>query len=332
MSKRHLSDRQKRHIQQRRAQEAENIALRPGLVIAHHGKQVLVEDPETGERHPCTFRQTLDSVVTGDRVRWQLHPGGTGTIEFVEPRQSILIRPDTLGKPRMMAANIDQVLITLAPVPEPNASLIDRAIVAALDLPARPILLVNKIDIMGEEEREHMRAFLNEWTAIGIRVLELSAHTGEGMDVLKDLLQGHQSLFVGLSGVGKSSIVRALLPEGAEVAVGEISEHSLEGRHTTRTSTLYHLPEGGDVVDAPGVRDFGVWEMSPEAVRRGFAEIREAAQTCRFANCTHRMEPGCAVKQAVMDGNISERRYRSYLELMDLVLINPWESNSRTPS
>ncbi|MGB9577809.1 MAG: ribosome small subunit-dependent GTPase A [Halothiobacillaceae bacterium] len=325
MSKRRLSDRQKRHIQQRRAQEAENIALRPGLVVAHHGKQVLVEDLKTGERHPCTFRQTLGGVVTGDKVRWQDNPGGKGTVEFVEPRRSVLIRPDTLGKPRMMAANIDQVLITLAPVPEPNPSVIDRAIVAALDLPARPILLVNKIDLMDEDGREFLRAFLSEWTNIGITALELSASTGEGLEVLKDMLDGHESLFVGLSGVGKSSIVRALLPEGVEVAVGEISEHSQEGRHTTRTSTLYHLPSGGDVVDAPGVRDFGVWAMTPEAVLRGFAEIQEAAQACRFANCTHRMEPGCAVKQAVEDGRISARRYQSYLELMELASSKPWE-------
>ncbi|MGK0673364.1 MAG: ribosome small subunit-dependent GTPase A [Halothiobacillaceae bacterium] len=325
MSKRHLSDRQKRHIQQRRAQEAKNIALRPGLVVAHHGKHVLVEDPETGERHPCTFRQTLGRVVTGDRVRWQDNPGGKGTVEFVEPRKSVLIRPDTLGKPHMMAANIDQVLITLSPVPRPNPSVIDRAIVAALDLPARPILLVNKIDLMDKDGRELMRGFLNEWTKIGVTALELSARTGEGLEVLQDMLNGHESLFVGPSGVGKSSIVRALLPEGVEVAVGEISEHSLEGRHTTRTSTLYHLPTGGDVVDAPGVRDFGVWAMSPEAVLRGFAEIRETAQKCRFANCTHRMEPGCAVKQAVADGRISARRYQSHLELMEQALSKPWE-------
>jgi len=320
MSKRHLSERQKRNIQQRRAQEAENMALRPGLVVAHHGKQVLVEDLETGERHPCTFRQTLGGVVTGDRVRWRDHPGGKGTVEFVEPRRSVLIRPDTLGKPRMMAANIDQVLITLSPLPEPNASVIDRAIVAALDLPARPILLVNKIDLLDKEGREAMRAFVSEWTDIGVVTLELSAKTGEGLEALKDMLDGHASLFVGLSGVGKSSIVRALLPEGVEVVIGEISGHSLEGRHTTRTSTLYHLPTGGSVVDAPGVRDFGVWEMRPEAVLRGFAEIREAAQACRFANCTHRLEPGCAVKQAVEDGRIRARRYQSYLDLMEIAL------------
>ena len=325
MSKRHLSDQQKRHIQQRRAQEADNVALRTGLVVAHHGKQVLVEDTQTAERHPCTFRQTLGGVVTGDRVRWQDNPGGKGTVEFVEPRVSVLIRPDTLGKPRMMAANIDQVLITLSPVPEPNPSVIDRAIVATLDLPAHPILLVNKVDLLDAAGREQMRDFLREWTDIGISALELSASTGEGLDTLKGMLDGHESLFVGLSGVGKSSIVRALLPEGSEVAVGAISEHSLEGRHTTRTSTLYHLPSGGDVVDAPGIRDFGVWEMTPEAVLRGFAEIQEAAQDCRFANCTHRMEPGCAVKQAVEDGRISERRYQSYLDLMEMALSKHWE-------
>lgn len=326
MSKRHLSDRQKRHIQQRRAQEADNLDLLPGLVVAHHGKRVMVEDPESGEQHACTFRQTLGGVVTGDRVRWRPNPDGKGSVEFVEPRRSVLIRPDTLGKPRTMAANIDQVLITLAPIPEPNASVIDRAIVATLDLPARPILLVNKIDLLDEDGRAMLREFVSEWTEIGIEAVELSATTGEGLERLRELLRGHESLFVGLSGVGKSSIVRGLLPEGAEVAVGEISEHSLEGKHTTRTSTLYHLPDGGDVVDAPGIRDFGVWEMTPEAVRRGFAEIEDMAQSCRFANCTHRMEPGCAVKDAVEDGRISERRFQCYLELMELALSKPWES------
>lgn len=319
MSKRHLSDRQIRHIQQRRAQEVDNVDLHPGLVVAHHGKHVLVEDPETGERHSCTFRQTLGGVVTGDRVRWRASPDGKGSVEFLEPRQSILIRPDTLGKPRMMAANIDQVLITLAPVPEPNASVIDRAIVATLDLPARPILLLNKVDLLTDDEREDMRDFMREWTAIGIELLEVSATTSEGLDALRKRLQDHESLFVGLSGVGKSSLVRSLMPEGSDIAVGAISEHSLEGKHTTRTSTLYHLPNGGDVVDAPGIRDFGVWEMTSEAVKRGFSEIEDVAQSCRFSNCTHRAEPGCAVKQAVEDGDISARRFESYLVLMDTV-------------
>ncbi|TQV63846.1 MAG: ribosome small subunit-dependent GTPase A [Halothiobacillaceae bacterium] len=318
MSKRHLSDRQKRHIQQRRSQEAENLDLQPGLVVAHHGKHVLVEDPDTGERHSCTFRQTLGGVVTGDRVRWRASPEGKGSVEFVEPRESLLIRPDTLGKPRMMASNIDQVLITLAPVPEPNASVIDRAIVATLDLPARPILLINKVDLVDDEGLAMLREFVSEWTSLGIEAIELSASTGEGLDRLRAALRDHESLFVGLSGVGKSSIVRSLLPEGSGVAVGAISEHSLEGKHTTRTSTLYHLPDGGDVVDAPGIRDFGVWDMTPEAIKRGFAEIERAARSCRFANCTHRAEPGCAVKQAVEDGEISARRFAGYLELMEL--------------
>lgn len=325
MAKRHLSEQQRRHIEKRRAQEADNLALRPGLVVAHHGKQVLVEDTKTSERHPCIFRQTLGGVVTGDRVRWHKAAADKGTVEYVEPRRSVLIRPDTLGKPRMMAANIDQVLITLAPIPEPNPSVIDRAIVATLDLPARPILLLNKCDLLDADARAKLAAFLQEWAALGIPTLELSAHTGQGLAELQAMLAGHVSLFVGLSGVGKSSIVRALLPDGVEVAIGAISEHSQEGRHTTRTSTLYHLPRGGDVVDAPGIRDFGVWAMTPEAVRRGFVEIQQAAQDCRFANCTHRMEPGCAVKQAVAAGRIRPRRYQSYLELMEQAMSKPWD-------
>ncbi len=315
MGKRRLSERQRRHIQQRRAEVAEHADLHRGLVVAHHGKEVLVEDSETGRRLPCTFRQTLGSVVTGDRVRWREHADGKGTVEYLEPRRSVLIRPDTLGKPRMMAANIDQVLITLAPLPPPNASLIDRAIVAALDLPAQPLLLLNKIDLLDEAGRKGMRAFLAPWTRAGFPLLELSSQSGIGLSALKERLSGHQSLFVGLSGVGKSSIVRALLPE-EEIAIGAISTHSQEGRHTTRTSTLYHLPSGGDVVDAPGVRDFDVWAIRPEAVRRGFPDIQEAAQGCRFANCTHRQEPGCAVIEALAEGRLDPRRYQSFQELM----------------
>ncbi|MDD2892826.1 MAG: ribosome small subunit-dependent GTPase A [Halothiobacillaceae bacterium] len=317
MAKRHLNDQQRRNIEQRNAREVDNEDLRPGLVVAHHGKQVMLEDSESGERHGCTVKQTLGAVATGDRVRWRENADGRGSVEFVELRRSLLIRPDTLGKPRLMAANIDQVLITIAPVPEPNASVIDRAIVAALDLPAEPLLLINKVDRLNAGQRQVMRDFVAEWVGAGVDVVEVSATTGEGIDRLKTRLHGHQSLFVGLSGVGKSSLVAALMPNGVEILVGEISEHSQEGKHTTRTSTLYHLPSGGDVVDAPGVRDFGVWAMTVEAVRRGFGEIENAAQHCRFSNCTHRAEPDCAVKQAVAQGMITARRYQSFLEMMD---------------
>lgn len=316
MSKRRLSLQQRRNIEQRQARDAAGQDLRQGLVIAHHGKQVLVEDATNGQRHACMVKQTLGAVATGDRVRWCENVEGVGSVEFVEPRQSLLIRPDTLGKPRLMAANIDQVLITLAPVPAPNASVIDRAIVATLDLPATPILLLNKVDRLDAQQRQALCDFTQEWQVLGIDVLEVSALSGEGLDGLRAGLVNHQSLFVGLSGVGKSSLVAALMPEATNIAVGEISAHSQEGRHTTRTSTLYHLPSGGDVVDAPGVRDFGVWQMTAEAVRRGFAEIELTAQHCRFANCTHRAEPGCAVKTAAEQGGISARRYQSYLEMM----------------
>ena len=317
MAKRHLNEQQRRNIEQRNAREVDNADLRPGLVVAHHGKQVMLEDSESGERHGCTVKQTLGAVATGDRVRWRENADGRGSVEFVEARRSLLIRPDTLGKPRLMAANIDQVLITIAPVPEPNASVIDRAIVAALDLPAEPLLLINKVDRLNAGQRQLMREFVAEWRAAGVDILEVSALSAEGIDLLKARLHGHQSLFVGLSGVGKSSLVSALMPAGMDILVGEISEHSQEGRHTTRTSTLYHLPSGGDVVDAPGVRDFGVWNITREAVRRGFAEIEHAAQDCRFSNCTHRAEPACAVKQAVAQRTITPRRYQSFLEMMD---------------
>ncbi len=295
-------------------------AGRDGQVISHHGRELLVEDAQTGETLRCVARRTLGTVVTGDRVLWVEEAHGNGAIVAVRPRISLLQRPDPYGKPKSVAANIDQVLIVVAPRPEPNPTLIDRYIVATLALPATPILVLNKTDL---PETGACRRLLDEFAALGIERIETRAlaerpdpSMDDGLDTLRARLAGHISLLAGQSGVGKSSLVRQLVPAAAP-AVGDLSDQSGEGRHTTRASTLYHLPAGGDLIDSPGVRDFGLWEISPDDLARGFTDIREHADQCRFANCKHRDEPGCAVRHAAEQGKLSLRRLHSYLSLLE---------------
>jgi len=316
VKKRRLSQTQQRNIRQRHAELAQREELREGVVVSHHGKQLLIEDLETDQRLRGYPRQTLGALTTGDRIRWVESEVGEASVEVLLPRQSLLVRPDTHGKARLMAANLDQVLIVVAPVPAMNPFVIDQAIVATLDLPARPLIVLNKIDLLHKVPSNQLFNELAEWRKAGFDWLQVCAKTGEGLDKLREALKNHTSLLVGMSGVGKSSLTRQLSPQAADIAIAEISGHSQEGRHTTRTSTLYHLPEGGMLIDAPGVRDFGIHQPDRQAIERGFPEIQEHASYCRFANCSHQHEPGCAVRRAVENGNISTRRFESYSNLM----------------
>jgi len=316
VKKRRLSQTQQRNIRQRHAELAQREGLREGVIVSHHGKQLLIEDLETGQRLRGYPRQTLGALTTGDRIRWVENKLGEASVEVLLPRQSLLVRPDSHGKARLMAANLDQVLIVVAPLPTMNPFVIDQAIVATLDLPARPLIVLNKSDLLYEVPANQLFTELAEWRKVGFDSLQVSAKTGEGLDKLHEALKDHTSLLVGMSGVGKSSLTRQLSPQAADIAIAEISDHSQEGRHTTRTSTLYHLPAGGMLIDAPGVRDFGIYQLNRQTIERGFPEIQEHASDCRFANCSHQHEPGCAVRRAVENGTISARRFESYSRLM----------------
>ena len=214
-----------------------------------------------------------------------------------------------------MAANIDQMIVVCSLVPKPNSYLIDRYLVAAENLPAQPLILINKIDLL-DDKNEHVVNDINSiYEAIGYRVLETSAIHNTGIDELQSVLADATSILVGLSGVGKSSLVKNLLPD-IEIRIGEISQASYEGKHTTTVSTFYTLPTGGNLIDSPGVRDFSPVKLNTEQILNGFVELRPYRGHCKFANCSHRDEPGCAITEALETGAISLQRVNSFRKML----------------
>lgn len=283
-------------------------------MVAGFGRHVLVEDRE-GERHRCMIAGRRLRPVCGDRVRWaRPSDQSDGLVVAIEDRHNELARPSRRGRKEVLAANIDQLLVVVAPVPKPDPYIIDRYLAAAELMDARAWVICNKTDLA--EVAGPLDT--GEFAGAGYGVIDTSAETGAGLDRLVAVMRGKTSIFVGQSGVGKSSLINALLP-GLDLATGDISRASGEGKHTTTASVLHHLPDGGEIIDSPGVRDFAPPVMDPASVARGFREIGELAGRCRFADCMHLREPGCAVKAAVESGIVAPRRYESYRRLVRLM-------------
>ena len=327
MSKRKLSRQQAwriEKIQQERAKRAarrdadaqdaltagELGTEREGLIVAHYGTQVAVESAP-GQSQRCHIRANLEGLVTGDRVVW-CEGDPMGVVVAQLERDSVLSRPDPYGKLKPVAANIDQILLVIAPFPEPHANLVDRYLVAAETVGIEPVILLNKTDLLkGDTDLQAaMDDLLAIYPTLGYRVLRTSIKD-YSLQNLHDALREHTSIFVGQSGVGKSSLVNVLLPE-ADMRVGALSESTQKGTHTTTTAQLFHLECGGTLIDSPGIREFGLWHMSREQVEWGFREFRALLGSCKFRDCQHQQEPGCAVLAAVESGTISERRLASY--------------------
>jgi len=231
------------------------------------------------------------------------------------PRTTELCRPNNHGQLKPVAANVDLIVIVFAPAPEPHPNLIDRYLVAAEHAGIRPLLLLNKADLINDENGPALQALLEVYRDLGYPLLEVSAHHGDGMQRLQQMLDGHISVFVGQSGVGKSSLVNSLLP-AADTRVGDLSEWSGQGTHTTTTARLYHFPNGGDLIDSPGIREFGLGHVSRDDVEGGFIEFRDLFGTCRFRDCKHDREPGCALLKALEDGRIKQQRMNSYRSII----------------
>ena len=262
---------------------------------------------------------TTSPVVVGDRVRVRLNPDGTGLIVDVHPRRNELSRRAAGRRHSLrhvIAANIDFVWIVQAVhLPEPNPGFIDRVLVAAerYEIPAG--LILNKIDLMTEEDRPAIDALERLYADLGYRVLRTSVVTGEGLDALREALRGKTSVVTGPSGVGKSSLLNAIEPD-LNIRTAPVSEKTGKGRHTTTYVALYPLSIGGFVVDTPGLREFGVTDLEPAELSHYFVEFRPYLSACHFPDCTHEHEPDCAVKAAVASGEISEERYYSYLNIL----------------
>ena len=289
-----------------------------GLVIAHFGVQVEVEAEEgeiRGQVFRCHLRANLPALVTGDRVVWRAGNQGNGVIVAQLPRNSELCRPDSRGQLKPVAANVDLIVIVFAPLPEPHANLIDRYLIAAEHAGIRPLLLLNKADLVDEQNGQRLNALLTVYRQLGYPLMEVSAHEGGGMEALQARLDGHVSVFVGQSGVGKSSLVNSLLP-GVDTRVGGLSEVTGKGTHTTTTARLFHFPGGGELIDSPGIREFGLGHVSRDDVEAGFIEFAELLGTCRFRDCKHDREPGCALLKALEEGRIQPQRMASYQHII----------------
>lgn len=286
---------------------------RDALVVATYSRrmQLLLSD---GGRVDARIKGKRLKPVCGDRVEAQPIPGEPDwLITAIGERRNQLTRPNLRGKVEVLAANIDRLMVMAAATPEPDWSIVDRYLCAAELIDADAAVVFNKIDIPAADAFEEV---LDEYARIGYPALRCSAKTGHKVDAVAALLRDGVSIIVGQSGVGKSSLINRLLKDDRQ-RVAAVSDKSGEGRHTTVSSVMLQLPEGGAVIDSPGVRDYAP-ALEPDEVVAGYREIAAAARDCRFANCRHLREPGCAVKAAVDDGTISKRRYDSYRHLLAL--------------
>lgn len=277
-----------------------------------------------GARVRCRIRGRLrlkgarstSPVVVGDRVACESDENGDHAIVAVEPRSNYVIRrASNLSKEsHIIAANVDQALL-LATLrrPETAPEFVDRFLVTCEAYKVPAVLVLSKADL---QEPEALAAFRSVYEKIGYRVLTVSAASGEGVEQVRALLQGRTTLLSGNSGVGKSTLVRAIDPS-LDIRTGEISESHGKGRHTTTFSTMYPLAGGGSLIDTPGIKGFGLIDIGEGELWHYFPEMMRAGRDCRFYNCTHTHEPGCAVAAAVARGDIAPMRYESYLKMLD---------------
>lgn len=298
--------------------DVDEATCRRGRVLSVHGLTSNVQG-EDGQLYRCATRRVLKTLMTdqrhvvaaGDRVRFRPSGRREGVIERIEPRHGVLSRA-IRGRCHVIVANVDHVLIVgsaAQPVLKPH--LIDRMLVSAEKDHVRPIICINKVDLVDSSD---LQPLVGVYGQMGYEVLLLSATTGFGIDRLRHKVIGRQSVFAGQSGVGKSSLLNAIDP-GLDLRIATVSEENEKGRHTTTVASLIPLSAGGYVLDTPGIRQFQLWDVVPQEVAGYFRDLRSYVSLCRFPDCTHTHEAGCSVKDAVADGRLDARRYESYCQL-----------------
>lgn len=311
-------------------------------VVKHTGSHYLLAQLPEWNLFPAVLRGKIrlkgstatNPVAVGDKISFEAEvPEGTmpedlvanvtlenpAAITAVSPRRNYIIRKSTnlSRQSHIIASNLDRAfIIATIDFPEIKLPFLDRILVTCEVYNVPVTIVLNKVDLYRESHAEMLEAFHEIYEGAGYPVMEVSALTGEGVEELREACRGHVSLFSGVSGVGKSSLIKALDPS-LDPRVGEISEAHVQGKHTTTFYEMYALASGGFIVDTPGLRGFGLVDLKKEEIALYFPEMLKAAQDCRFTPCTHTHEPGCAVKEAVENGEISYERYSSYLGMLD---------------
>lgn len=334
MAKRKLTQNQKRRIQSNNAKihhrhqrkEKKDFEWldemlgdsQEGRVVSRYSLHADVET-KSGQIFRCNLRRTLTSLVVGDYVIWRQGKenlqGVNGVIEAVLPRDNEIARPDYYDGMKIMAANISRIIIVSAVLPKLSLNIIDRYLVICETAKIPAVIVLNKADLLDERERLETENLLAIYQNIGYQTLLISAKSGENMENLTSLLAQGTSIFVGQSGVGKSSLINYFLPQ-VNAQVGDVSEISGLGQHTTTVSKLYHLPQGGDLIDSPGIREFGLWHLQPDQITKGYREFHYFLGACKFRDCKHAQDPECALRLAVEQGKIHPLRFENYHRLI----------------
>lgn len=271
-------------------------------------------ESETGEVVFCHTLRKLPPVAVGDRVVWQRNSTESGCVLEIKARRSVLTRPARETSTRLVAANLDQVLIVFASQPRCDFLLLDQYLVICENTGLRPLLICNKTDLNARSEP--FDSALELYRSIGYTTLRVSAKSGFGLSELKQELIGRTSLLAGQSGVGKSSLTNALIPN-RNIRTAQLSASALHGKHTTTASTLFHVPTGGDLIDSPGVAIFGLAETDERDLAFGYREFQPHLDHCRFKDCRHIKEPGCAISSAVDHAIISRERFDRFNKLRE---------------
>lgn len=302
------------------------MQMEKGLVLKSTGSHYRVR-LENGRVIECVPRgklrlneiKTTNPITVGDWVSVELNPNGVGLITAIQERKNYIIRKATnlSREAHIIAANIDQALLVVTITqPETQLAFIDRYLVTAEAYRIPTVIVFNKIDLIDLATQPVLDSYVSIYETIGYKCLKVSAKTGQNLDLLKQILQGRVSLLSGNSGVGKSTLINHLEP-GLNLKTAEISNAHLKGRHTTTFSEIFELSLGGFIIDTPGIKSFGLVDIEKDELYHFFPEIFKLSDKCKYYNCTHIHEPGCAVIEAVDKGEIAPSRYLSYLSIYD---------------
>ena len=298
-----------------------------GLVIRNTGSWYTVKTDDGGQLVDCKIKgnfrlkgiRSTNPVAVGDRVTIVPNQEGTAFITAIHDRRNYIIRKSSnLSKQsHIIAANVDlAVLVVTVNYPQTATTFIDRFLASAEAYRIPVVLVFNKTDLLTDEELHYQQMMIDLYDTVGYEAIALSAETGEGMEKLEAALKDKTTVMSGNSGVGKSTLINRLIP-GVNLKTAEISDAHNQGMHTTTFSEMLQLPSGGYIIDTPGIRGFGTFDIEPEELTSDFKEIFHFSKDCRFNNCTHTHEPGCAVLKALEEHYIAESRYQSYLSMMD---------------